>query len=111
MGGHRDLSWGEVGNLVGEVDRRGHLEAACSKGRDKDRGKGHANEVGEEGGNIETYAPMEVSYRSPCGVLTMGKGYENRLVLGISLGCGPSRGPLDHDDDSFHAPSLAPCRI
>lgn len=110
VGGHRDLSWGEVDNLLGVADRRGHLLAACSKDHDKDRDMDHADE-GEEGGNTETYDPMDASCRSPCEVLTSVKDCGSHLVLGISLDFGLSHGHLDCDDDSFLAPCHGLCQI
>ena len=102
-----------MGNPAGGVDQTDHPEAACSKGRDKDRDMGHANGEGEEGGNMEINAPTDASCRSPCGALTSGKGYGSHLVLDISLDCAPSHDPLLHDPDggSFHDPSLGLCQI
>ena len=109
-GGHKGLSWGEVDNLVGAADRKGHPEAACSRDRGKDQGTGHVGE-GEEGGNMGTYAPMDASCHSPCEVLTLEKGCGSHLFLGISLDCGLSHGRLDHVDGSFHVLFLDLCQI
>ena len=101
-GDHKDLVWGEVGNLVAEAaDRMGHPWAACSRGH----GKGQSTDHGEgEDGNTELGDPTDASCHSPCEIWTSERDCDSHhLVLGgISLDCDLCRDFHGHDGDSFH---------